>query len=393
MSPAARPPKLLVLHTHPVQYYAPVFRTIAHRAQIAVKVIYLSDAGASEYHDPGFDRPVAWDVDLLDGYDHHVLRPNLSITQGTFWNRHDTRLTAVLAEERPDWILLYGYASRMNWVALRWAKRHGVGIAYYSDSNARLVGRRSRSAVIKTLLLRWYFSQVDAFLSPSEANRTYLRMFGADEGRIHRCPFAIDVARFRAARSGVSGAQVDFVWAGKVIDLKRPMDFVNALAEVNRRGRHRPTASMIGTGPSMNEVHRHAAAVLPAETLSFAGFVNQSAMPAELCRGSVFVFTSEADQYGLVVTEAAACGRALIVADVNGCVGPSGPAQHSRNALIYPAGDVAALADCMEALLASQFTLRNMQRASVEIAASHDIDCAADVLETVVARRPHANAA
>jgi glycosyltransferase involved in cell wall biosynthesis len=353
-----------------------------------VKVIYLSDAGVSARHDPGFGQPVAWDIDLLGGYPYRVLRSEPTTADDTFWSRHHDSLTAVLAEERPDWILLNGYASRMNWVAVRWAKQHGVSVAYYSDSNIRLVRKRFPAFVGKRLLLKWYFARIDAFLSPGEANRDYLRLFGADERRIRWCPFAIDVNRFKAACAEPTLDVAHFVWAGKMIGLKRPVDFVDALSALVARGRNPLRARMIGAGPMLETVQAHAARVLPPGVLTFSGFVNQSRMPLELCRGPVFVFTSEADQYGLAVTEAAACGRALVVANVNGCVGPTGPARDQSNAMTYEAGDVAALADCMDHLYCNPEKIREMQLASALVAADHDVARAAAAMEEVIAGTP-----
>ena len=43
---APRKPRLVVISTHPIQYYAPLYRCIAERGVVDIKVIYLSDAGA-----------------------------------------------------------------------------------------------------------------------------------------------------------------------------------------------------------------------------------------------------------------------------------------------------------------------------------------------------------
>lgn len=376
-------PKLVVLQTHPIQYFAPIYRALAKRGRIEVKVLYLTDAGLKAHHDPGFGQQVTWDIPLLEGYGCRILRPGIGITDSSFWQRNDSGLARILDKERPDWLLLYGYASRMNWHALAWAKKHGVRVAYTSDTNVRLM-RHGWRLLAKQMLVRWFFKGIDAFLSPSDANQKYLNFFGVQDAKIHWCPFAIEFERFNLAAPMKTEGRVDFVWAGKMIGLKRPDDFVKALSELVRRGHHQVSSLMIGSGPLMDRVYRAAEDLLPNNMVNFVGFVNQGAMPFELHRGSIFVFTSERDQYGLAATEAAACGLALIVADINGCVGPKASAQPDVNALIYPAGDIQALATCMEALLTNPESLKAMQDASIAIARKHDVNLAAAIIESVV---------
>lgn len=382
--PTSQRAKLVILHTHPIQYYAPLFRALASRGRIDIKVIYLTDSGAFPHSDPAFGRTVAWDIPLLDGYKYRVLQPETAITGRTFWERHDSKLTHVLRQEMPDWLLLYGYACRMSWLALSWARRHKVKVAYASDTNARLAGCSYRKPW-KRLLLSWYFRRIEAFFSPSKANRDYLLAFGATSDRIHWCPFAIDYHRFDDAAAD-SSEQVDFVWAGKMVPLKRPFDFVDAIGELIRRGYDEVKGLMVGSGPLLEELRRLAGADLPCGTIRFTGFVNQSEIPNKLSSGRVFVFTSEGDQYGLAATEAAACGAALVVADVNGCVGPTSSAQPGLNCLTYPAGNVQALADCLECLLTQSSVLTKMRSASRVIAKSHDVTAAAEIIENVIAQ-------
>ena len=373
----------MVLQTHPIQYYAPLYRALAERGRVELKVIYLSDAGVEPYQDPGFGRQVAWDIPLLEGYDFRILQASKAIAGSGFWARRNPRLTEILYEERPDWVLVYGYASAMNWHAVAWARRHGAGVAYYSDTNIRLM-RRGWRMLAKQMALRWFFSRIDAFLSPGEANFDYLRYFDVDPSKIFWCPFAIDTARFKTALSKAGDGPVDFIWAGKMIALKRPLDFVFAVGELVKRGHVRVKASMIGSGPLLETVRQAAGNLVAQGNLEFRGFVNQLGMPAELWRGRSFVFSSEHDQYGIATTEAAACGMALIVADINGCVGEHASARPGSNALTYAAGNVGALADCMEKLLTDSGKLRSLREASRAVAAEHDVLRAASVIESVV---------
>lgn len=374
-------PKLVILQTHPIQYYAPLYKALSEHGGLEVKVLYLTDSGAHSYYDAGFQMEVEWDLPLLDGYDHVILQPGASISGRGFWSRSDASLIKVLEQERPDWLLVYGYASRMNWVAILWAARHGIKIAYSSDSNGRIRRPRLRTAV-KWPVVRSFFSMIAVFFSPGEANRDYLSRFGVDAERIHWCPFAIDANRFISDPS--RKREIDFLWAGKLIDRKRPVDFVLALKELKHRGHSGISARLIGQGDGFSNLAELADDLKREGILELPGFVNQSMMPAEYRRAGVFVFSSEAEPYGLAATEAAAAGAALVVADGIGCVGSNSAAQPGRNALIYPTGDLSRLSDAMERLLVDEHLRTQMQSASENIGRAHDVAHAAKIIAGVL---------
>lgn len=382
--PGGRRARLAIIASHPIQYHAPLYRELATRDAIDLHVVYLSDAGAIAHADAGFGKTISWDIPLLEGYAHNVLQPGTDIVHRRFWGRHDRSLTGWLDRISPDWILVYGYASRMNWMAVQWARRRGVRVAYTSDSNMNTTRNRWLD-MAKHLVVGAFFRKVDAFFSTSEANQGYLRHFGARAENIHRIPFAIDVKRFSAGAPPPGDSRpFDFIWAGKLIDLKRPLDFVEAVGIVSQTLGRRVKAHIVGEGARRKDLE-DAVKLLPPECeVVFGGFINQQAMPRILQTANVFVFTSETEPYGLAATEAAAAGLALVVADRIGCVGNTVLARPGVNALVYPTGDVDSLAAAMSGLLADPDNLRRMQDASRSISREHDLDDAARIIERVV---------
>ena len=78
--------KLAIITSHPIQYYAPWFRTLAQDAELSIRVFYLWDVGMTQSDDPGFQQAIQWDIPLLTGYDFEQV-PNASNRPGTnhFW--------------------------------------------------------------------------------------------------------------------------------------------------------------------------------------------------------------------------------------------------------------------------------------------------------------------
>ena len=65
--------RLGVLDFHPIQYHAPLYRRLVSRSRVRLDVLYLRDTGYRPVVDPGFGVPVAWNIDLLSGYEHSFL--------------------------------------------------------------------------------------------------------------------------------------------------------------------------------------------------------------------------------------------------------------------------------------------------------------------------------
>jgi transposase InsO family protein len=76
---------LAVLTTHPIQYQVPIWKGLAARRSVPLKVFYLSDQGLKARFDPGFCKYISWDIDLLAGYDCEFLGRMQPGQSGSFW--------------------------------------------------------------------------------------------------------------------------------------------------------------------------------------------------------------------------------------------------------------------------------------------------------------------
>lgn len=383
--------KLVVLQTHPIQYYAPVYRELSARDNLNLVVIYLTDSGAREYFDPGFNRLVKWDIDLLAGYCSEVINPGLELADASFFDRSSSKLFGMLRAKKPDYILLYGYSSLMNWVAWCYARLAGAKMLYMSDSNVRTeaVGGIFQR-MVKHLCVRSFFSGIYRFLYCSDANAQYLMKYGAPQKRMVWSPFAIEVRRFTQTDTGAD-REYDFIWIGKFIELKRVQDYLQSLENLKTSGTLF-RALLVGDGPSKSLVSEVAEKLVQQGFLDVKGFANQSEVPALLGASSTLIFTSESESYGLMATEAAAAGCALIVADNIGCVGCRSSAQPGVNALCYKVADVAQLTACMHKILEDKALLASMQAAGIRIAKDHDLANAAMAIEKTVLDKDYEHA-
>ena len=71
---------LAIIASHPIQYYAPLFRCIAQDSILNIKVFYLWNFGITNQIDQGFKQSLKWDIPLLEGYNFEFV-PNISKNQ------------------------------------------------------------------------------------------------------------------------------------------------------------------------------------------------------------------------------------------------------------------------------------------------------------------------
>ncbi len=66
--------RLAVVTTHPIQYYAPLFRLLAKEPGIELKVFYTwSQSQQGAKYDIDFGKMIEWDIPLLDGYSYEFV--------------------------------------------------------------------------------------------------------------------------------------------------------------------------------------------------------------------------------------------------------------------------------------------------------------------------------
>ncbi len=161
-------------------------------------------------------------------------------------------------------------------------------------------------------------------------------------------------------------------FSAKLIGIKRPQDFVSALAEVRARGLDL-YGLFIGDGQLRSALEAQVQRAGLSNFVKFTGFINQREIPLVLEAADILVLPSEVEPHGQAVTESMAVGSAIVASDRVGCVGPNDAARPGENALVYPCGDVPALADCLARLFTDPVLRRGMQQASWRLAQTQDV--------------------
>jgi glycosyltransferase involved in cell wall biosynthesis len=388
--------RLAIVTTHPVQYYAPWFRFLATRRDLEIRVFYLWDFGVTLQTDQGFGQAIQWDVPLLDGYSYEFV-PNRSKQPGThhFSGINNPELSDRLDRFNPDAALLIGYnyasflrllLSPMRW----WRGRRACPLLLRGDSH-RLLPRRGPREWLRRRLISFLFRRFRAFLYVGAANRAYYLHHGVAEKELFFSPHAIDNERFCASgpqavldahawkrELGIPEQDRVVLFAGKFEIKKRPQDLIDAFQRASIPG---ASLLLVGAGNLESALRQQAGG---ARNIFFAPFQNQSLMPRTYAAADLVVLPSlgNGETWGLCINEAMCLAKPVIVSDHVGCARDL--VIPGRNGLIFEAGNVEGLAQCLRQTLADADQLERWGKRSQELVREYSYLRATEGLEAAL---------
>jgi glycosyltransferase involved in cell wall biosynthesis len=383
--------RVAVVASHVIQYQAPFFRRLAASPKIDLTVLYCSPSGATVYHDAEMQTTLRWDLDLLSGYRHVVLR-DFGFGSG-YSRRINPGILGALRRGRYDAVIFFlGWGTVTSLLGMTACRRAGTPFFLYSDSSfpppEDTSWRRMRARALRAV-----FRRAEGFLVSGELNAEYYRHYGGDSSDFFLVPWAIDNERFAQAsrftegeraglraRFDIGPDQLVIVFSAKLLPRKDPMTLLRAI----ERMRHREAAAVVflGEGELRESLERYGRE--HGIRAHFPGFLNQSDLPKHYAMGDVFVLPSVVEPRGAVINEAMVCGLPVIVTDRCGSIGDI--VREGDNAFIYPAGDASALAADLDLLVERPDVRARMGQRSREIIAEWDYERGVVGVEQALAR-------
>jgi glycosyltransferase involved in cell wall biosynthesis len=339
------PVRAALVLDHPAQYFAPAFRLLAADGRLRTRVYYW-DHLADGVYDPGFARHVQWNTDLHGGYDWWS--PG---GQAPAWKR-GAALLRRLGRDRPEAVLCFGWGSPAARLGILHASAARTPLLYYGDTNPRsaMTGRYQH---LRAMLQRFMFQIAAGAVATGAFNREFYLARGMPPHRVHSGVLPSDIARFGAARTDVrkaDGARPLVIgFAGKFSPIKGVDDLISAAARLPRDEAWE--LRLIGDGPLRPEIEALVGEYGLRDKVRFLGFRNTDELPALFGDIDIMVVPSHREARGLVAIEAMAAGAAVIVSSATGVWGPGDAVEHERSGLVYPSGDIDALARCLRRLM------------------------------------------
>lgn len=335
--------RLAVIMTHPIQYYAPLFRLMTERNRVGLRVFYTKPKETTAF-DQAFGRKVSWDIPLLEGYAHDFLPTN---------SKENTKnLIDSIEQYDPQAILVFGWNPPGHLALMRHFKSK-IPVWFRGDSTL-LDEQPGFRKMARRLFLKWVYSFVDKAFFVGSQNYEYFRKHGLGASQLIWAAHAIDNKRFMDATGnneqeaaswrvtlGIPEDHFVVLFAGKLESKKAPELLWEAVTRLNEE-RTIPVQLIFAGSGVLEEPLKEKAQNQPF--VHFIGFQNQSKMPVVYRLGDVVALPSRGpgETWGLAVNEALASGRPVLTSDKVGC--HPDLVISGKTGEVFPSGDVAALA-------------------------------------------------
>jgi glycosyltransferase involved in cell wall biosynthesis len=391
-SARARRVRLAIVSTHPIQYYAPVFRKLAESETVMPRVFFTwSQTADGPVFDPGFGTSFSWDLPLLEGYEHEFV-PNVAKDPGShhFLGIQNPALIPAISRWSADAVLIYGWKLRSHLGALRHFKGR-IPVLFRGDSTL-LDPCSLLHALARRAYLRWVYSHVDVGIAVGKNSRDYYEWCGMGADRVAFAPHSVDTRRFaddnggyaERARKwridlGITEESAAILFAAKFLPRKEPLLLLDAFLDLKSPAH----LIFVGNG-EMEAAMRERARGHP--NVHFLPFQNQSDMPAVYRLGDVYVLpSSKGETWGLAMNEAMASGRASIASSRVG--GARDLIQVGETGWTFQSGDRGELARALRtALDRGRDGLLLMGRRAQAMSADWSTEAAAEGIAAVAAR-------
>jgi len=316
--------RLAIIATHPVQYYAPVFKLLQESPDMEIRVFYTWGEKAIAKFDPGFGHKVDWDIPLLQGYDFDWVS-NTASDPGSHHRNGiiNPGLIDQINQWQPSALLVFGWAYHSHLKAIR-HYHHKLPVYFRGDSTLLDVKPGIR-AFLRSVFLKWVYRHIDHAFYVGAHNQAYFKKYGLTDQQLTFAPHAIDNARFSADRKqqaltlrqslGIADDDILLLFAGKFEEKKSPQLLIDAFLTLNK-----PAIHLLLVGAGILEIPLKTKASV-SKHIHFMDFQNQSLMPVVYQAADLFCLPSKGpgETWGLAVNEAMAAGIPVLVSNKTGC--------------------------------------------------------------------------
>jgi glycosyltransferase involved in cell wall biosynthesis len=362
--------KLAVITSHPIQYNAPMFALLARSSIIEPRIFYTWSQSRETLFDKDFGKQIIWDIPLLEGYDHEFA-DNISENPGpgSFRGIVCPDLNKSVEHWGAQAILVFGWNYKAHYDAMRYF-RTKIPVCFRGDSTL-LDEKGGLKQIARRLFLKHVYKNCRAAFYVGQNNKAYFLKHGMKAQQLFFAPHAIDNNRFSDKdgkyyqqamkwREELNIGEDDKVvlFVGKFEPKKNPLLLLNAFKQADIAGSH---LIFVGNGLLEDEMKRNA-----GWNIHFLPFQNQSRMPVVYHLADMLALPSQGpgETWGLVINEAMACGKAVLVSSRAGCAPDL--VEHNKNGHIFEFNKLDQCTDLLKKMLANKQTMKAMGNYSIE---------------------------
>jgi len=326
--------KLAVIHTHPIQYLAPLYRQIQQQG-IPVTAVYGSDFSIVGYKDEEFDTSFAWDKDLVSGYTSKFLERSQGGGARSVEEASVRRLWQVLTNVEPTSIMLSAYYPWFHSLAcvisIVYASTYDVNLLFRAETTDHAQERGLFHKYSRDVILSVLYSYCDHFFYIGKRSKKHYEKFNIEEENMSFSPYSVDRSSFMLEEKHrqnivkkalkemkLKKSSFKILFVGKLSYRKGVDMLVDAVGNMEISKRKNTTVIFVGQGDAESSLKRKAAK--KDVDAHFVGFQKQSDLSKFYHAANVLVLPSRwGETWGLVVNEALHHGIPAIVSNQVGC--------------------------------------------------------------------------
>lgn len=256
------------------------------------------------------------------GDDDHTDGQEKAISAYRAWKK-GRALISILERDRVAAVVIEGYNDLTRLMALRWARRANIPRFVFGDSNIDCDVQSLTRGAAKRMVLRVILRQATGVFACGDAGRLYFERYGVTPSRIFLVPYDSDYDAIaampradvdRLARTlGLAEGRRRILFCGRFAPEKRVDLLIAAFVSLAPQNPDWDLV-LVGVGPLRDTL---LAAVQPllSSRVKWLPFMQRPEQLAAIYRSSrILVLPSDREPWGIVVTEAAAAGLALVTA-------------------------------------------------------------------------------
>ncbi len=281
-------------------------------------------------------------------------------------------LYAIFIKRKYDILSIAGWSHPITLIIIIFGKLFHIPVIV--DSDTPLFPQTSRlKRIVKKIIYPMLFKFPTLFLPAGTRQADYLKHYGVPDKKIILEKMTVDVAGIQNYTATLTdsfknqlrenlGIQKDdcvFLFIGRLIERKGIVELLGAFSKIKNE---KIKCVIAGDGPLIDQV---IAATVKNPNIIYTGWLEKKDLLNLYAICEVFVLPAHYEPWGLVINEAMAAGKRVIVSNAVGCVDDL--VFHQKNGLIIPPHDSQALSEAIQDFADNPQLCATMSQASLSI--------------------------
>lgn len=238
------------------------------------------------------------------------------------------KIRKILANIKPEIILIAGYSNIGMREAAKWAKNNNAKTILMTESTYLDKNRLWIIEKIKSYFINKYF---DAAFVGGTTSELYLVKLGFSSRKIWKGYDVVDNNYFSTASKSITKSydiyrkkynlpKKYFLYVGRFSREKNLIRLILAFKNYAQKVTSPWKLVMVGAGPQEFKLKKLVKLLKISEIVIFTGYKQINDLPVYYSLASCFILPSISEPWGLVINEAMACGLPIISSDRCGCI-------------------------------------------------------------------------